>query len=314
MVVQDNLTHLPKRYPLACQWEITCRCNLRCIMCYTDCFNQPEQVRKELTTDEVLRIMEELAEVGCVELALTGGEPFARPDFIEIYEHAKAGGFLVTLFTNGTLITREIADRLEALPPYLIEISLHGLGKSSFEQITRGHGSYEHCMAGIRLILERRLPLTLKTTGMTVNRDEILNIKAYVKDLGRHYQTRIWYKFGSDIRSRLDESEDVYEYQLGEQDVIAIEQADPEFRAEREKQDRQEEPLGQGSSLCGGGQYRFHIDAYGQLQLCSKNRRQSYDLRQGSFKEGFYEYLPGFPCPWKYESPSALIQPSARHA
>jgi hypothetical protein len=168
-------------------------------------------------------------------------------------------------------------------------------------------------MAGIRLILERRLPLALKTTGMTVNQDEILKIKAYVEDLGHQYQTKIQYKFGSDIRPRLDESEDIYEYQLGEQDVAAIEQADPEFRAEREKQSRHEEPLDQGSSLCGGGQYRFHIDAYGQLQLCSKNRWQSYDLRQGSFKEGFYKYLPGFPCPWKSESPSALIQPSARH-
>jgi MoaA/NifB/PqqE/SkfB family radical SAM enzyme len=314
MIAQQTLTHLPERFPLACQWEITCRCNLRCVMCYTDCFNQPEQVRKELTTDEILRIIEELAEAGCVELALTGGEPLARPDFIQIYEHAKAGGLLVTVFTNGTLITREIADRFAALPPCLIEISLHGLGKDSFEQITQGHGSYERCMAGIRLILERRLPLTLKTTGMTVNRDEILKIKACVEDLGQHYQTKIWYKFGSDIRPRLDESEDVYEYQLGKQDVIAIEQADREFRAEREKQGRQEaEPLGQGSSLCGGGQYRFHIDAYGQLQLCSKNRRQSYDLRQGSFTEGFHKYLSGFPCPWKLESPSALIQPSAHH-
>ena len=57
------------------------------------------------------------------------------------------------------------------------------------------------------------------------------------------------------------------------------------------------EHVKQGGSLCGGELYTFHIDAYGQLQLCSNNRRQSYDLRHGSFEEGFYSFLPQFPCP-----------------
>jgi hypothetical protein len=158
-------------------------------------------------------------------------------------------------------------------------------------------------MAAIDCILARKLPLTLKTTGMTVNRDEILAIKASVDQLGERYRTDVYYRFGSDIRPRLDGSEDVFQYQLSDEDVIAIEQADPEFRAERFRQDGQRhEMVRQGRALCTGGQRKFHIDAYGQLQLCSSNRRRSYDLRRGSFREGFYEVLPRFPCPARQPS------------
>jgi len=282
-----------KPFPLAGQWELTCRCNLKCVMCYTDPFNTPEKIRQELSYEEILRILDEIHEEGCLELTFTGGEPFARRDFLDIYTYAKRKGFLLTIFTNGTLITPKIADHLKAYPPSMIEISFHGLTRESFDQITLGSGSYGRCLEGIGLILERNLPLTLKTVGMTVNRDEILKIKEFVGSLGKAQ-----YKFGSDLRPRLDGSEDVYQYQLPQEEIRAIEQADEEFRAERVRQDRcKKERIDEGKQLCGGGNYKFHIDAYGQLQLCSNNRRRSYDLRQGSFREGFYRFMPGFPCP-----------------
>ena len=297
-----------RRFPLSGQWELTCRCNLRCIMCYTDCFNTPDMLRQELSFPEIVQIMDEIQEAGCLELCLTGGEPLARRDFLDIYGYAKEKGFLLTVFTNGTLMTPRIADYWVQYPPSMIEISFHGLTEKSFERITQGPGSYERCLEGIRLILERHLPLTLKTVGMTMNQDEVLRIKEYVAGLGREYSAKVQYKFGSDIRPRLDGSEDIYAYQLPEQDAIALEQADPEFRAERFRQDGQkEEMIRQGKPLCGGGQYKFHIDAYGQLQLCSNNRRQSYDLRHGSFLEGFYKVLPQFPCPARQPEPGPQL-------
>ena len=48
--------------------------------------------------------------------------------------------------------------------------------------------------------------------------------------------------------------------------------------------------------VCESGIVTFHIDAFGQLQLCSGNRTKSYDLRKGSFRDGFYNHLPSFPC------------------
>ena len=291
----DRLFEKPgaQPFPLTGQWEITCRCNLHCVMCYTDPFNTPERIKQELTYEEVIRILDEIHEAGCLELTFTGGEPFVRRDFLDIYTYAKKKGFLLTIFTNGTLITPKIADYLKAYPPSMIEISFHGLTKESFDGITQGRGSYERCLEGIRLVLERNLPLTLKATMMTINRDEVLKLKEFFSRLGK-----VQYKFGSDIRPRLDGAEDVYQYQLPADQIQALEHADAEFCADRCRQDHlQEETVRQGKSLCGGGTYKFHIDAYGGLQLCSNNRRESYDLRHGSFREGFFQSLPHFPCP-----------------
>lgn len=307
MNTSDRLTSIPERYPLTCQWEITCRCNLRCVMCYTDCFNRPEKIREELTTTEILRIMDELAEAGCIELALTGGEPFARPDFFEIYEHAKTHGFLVTLLTNGTLITEEIADRLASLPPHRIEISLHGITERIFEQVTQGSGSFSRCMRAIGLLCDRKLPLLLKTTAMTVNRDEVLTIKRYVNGL-QESGHRVGYKLGEEMRLTLDGSDEPVLLALSKDELEDINRQDTQLWAEVCR-DQVQPP-----APCRSGEQRFHIDAYGQLQLCSGNRGQSYDLRHGSFTEGFYHHLPTFPCSWKAMPQAALIQPSASHA
>ncbi len=59
-----------KPFPLTGQWEVTCRCNLKCVMCYTDPFNTPEQIRQELSYEEIVRILDEIHEEGCLKLTL----------------------------------------------------------------------------------------------------------------------------------------------------------------------------------------------------------------------------------------------------
>jgi MoaA/NifB/PqqE/SkfB family radical SAM enzyme len=303
MIGQDKLSHLPERFPYSCQWEITCRCNLHCVMCYTDCFNRPDAIRQELTTVEILRIMDELAEAGTLELCLTGGEPLARPDFFLLYEHAIRCGFLVTVFSNGTLITEAHANRFAALPPHRIEISLHGTTRETFERITQGQGSYDRCLQAIRLLLDRQIPLVLKSTAMTLNEREILDVKRYVESLGR-----VRYKLGEEMRPELDGGAGPFQYALSEQDLARLNEQDSDLQREAFRRDSVELPP------CSSGMQRFHIDAYGQLQLCSGNRRQSYDLREGSFRIGFYQALPTFACDWKPPQESALIQPTMHYA
>ena len=303
MLVQDKLTHLPDRFPYSCQWEVTCRCNLHCVMCYTDCFNRPDAIRQELPTAEILRIMDELAEAGTLELCLTGGEPLARPDFFQLYEHAIHCGFLVTVFTNGTLITEAQADRFAALRPHRIEISLHGITRETFELITLGQGSYDRCLLAIRFLLERQIPLVLKSTAMTLNQGEILDIKRYVESLGA-----VSYKLGEEMRLELDGGAGPFHYALSAQDLADLNRQDPDLQRDAIRHNSVE------PAPCRSGMHRFHIDAYGRLQLCSGNRTQSYDLRAGSFQRGFFEALPGFACDWKMPNEPVLIQPAMYHA
>lgn len=282
-----------KRRPLFGQWELTCRCNLRCVMCYTDCFNTPERIRQELTLQEILRIMVELQEAGVFGLTLTGGEPLARPDFAEIYADAVRRGIRVTVFTNGTLITPKIVALWTALPPEMVEISLHGLGES-FDRITAVKGSYERCLNGVQRLLARKIPVTLKTVGMTINRDEILAIKQFAESLPGVQ----WY-LGEQMRPTLDGSPVPLRFQLPQEVFGEIARHDVRMF---EEHDRITAALAhvptsaeQLQNRC-GSRYKFHIDAYGGLQLCSANRAETYDLRRGSFREGFYEALPAFPC------------------
>src|SRR5215208_2915362 len=98
---------LRDRTPTACLFEITPRCNLRCHFCYValDPYAGPY-----LTTDESRRALDILADrAGILSLTLTGGEIFSRRDFGEIYEYALDRGFLVTLFSNATMVTERVA-------------------------------------------------------------------------------------------------------------------------------------------------------------------------------------------------------------
>src|SRR5215472_13096865 len=102
-----------KRAPVEVSIEVTHRCPLECLHCYNNLpMGDTEARNAELTFEEHCRLLDELKEAGCLWLLYTGGEIFARKDFIGIYKEAKKRGFLITLFTNGTLITPTVADML----------------------------------------------------------------------------------------------------------------------------------------------------------------------------------------------------------
>src|SRR3954462_14388572 len=160
-----------RRLPLNGTIEVTRRCPLTCLHCYNNLpMGDAESRRRELDYDEHCRLLDELAEAGCLWLLYTGGEIFARRDFLDIYTYAKRKGFLITLFTNGTLISEAIADRLVELPPFAIEITLYGYTAATYEALTGIPGSHAKCLRGIRNLLDRKLPLALKTVAVSTNR------------------------------------------------------------------------------------------------------------------------------------------------
>ncbi len=133
-----------QRMPMQVSIEVTRRCPLECQHCYNNLPMGDQDARsREMTTEEHFRMLDELVEMGCFWLCYTGGEIFARKDFLEIYTYAKKKGFLITLFTNGTLINEKIADYLAEWPPFAIEITLYGRTKETYEELTQIPGSYE---------------------------------------------------------------------------------------------------------------------------------------------------------------------------
>jgi uncharacterized Fe-S cluster-containing radical SAM superfamily protein len=165
-----------ERVPLQVSIEVTRRCPLECLHCYNKlAVGDKEAKSRELSKEEHLRFLDELVEMGCFWILYTGGEIFARKDFLEIYTYAKKKGVLITLFTNGTIINEQIADYLAEWPPFAIEISLYGRSRETYEALTAVPGSYDRFLRGIQLQKDRGLPLKLKTVATSVNKHDIFD-------------------------------------------------------------------------------------------------------------------------------------------
>jgi radical SAM protein with 4Fe4S-binding SPASM domain len=282
-----------KRVPLRGTIEVTRRCPLSCAHCYNNLPIQDEQARRrELSYEEHCRIVDEIVEAGCFWLLYTGGEIFARPDFIDIYKYAKQQGLLITLFTNAVLINKKIAASLAEYPPHSIEISLYGHTKETYEKITGKPGSFDRCIRGVHLLMERGMPLKLKTMVLTLNKHEISDMKRFVEeDLGLEF------RYDAMINPRIDGPQAPLALRLTPEEVVELDVQDPERLAEWDRfcehhvgppaDPKQYHDLYQ----CGGGVGSFAIDPSGNLSLCAMSSNNTYDLRQGSFREGWEDFI-----------------------
>ncbi len=92
--------------PVNVTWEVTYSCNLSCIHCLSD---SGRRRPRELTTGECLQVIDILAARKVFQLSIGGGEPFVRPDFLDLMDYAHARSIVTCISTNGTLITEEVA-------------------------------------------------------------------------------------------------------------------------------------------------------------------------------------------------------------
>ncbi len=282
-----------ERIPLLGTVEISHRCPLNCSHCYN---NLPmadlDTARRELSYEEHCRILDELAELGCMWLLFTGGEIFARRDFLDIYTHAKRKGFVITLFTNGTLITPKIADYLVEWRPFQIEITLYGRTRETYERLTRVPGSYDRCLRGIELLRERKLPLTVKTVAVTVNKHEIWEMKRFVEE-----ELEVPFKLDSMISPRTDCSASPLAVRLTPEEVVEIDLHDPKRKSEwiqfAEHFTVPAHPAGKEDEVyhCGGGISSFAIDPLGKMTICVLSHREGYDVRRGNVRDGWEHFL-----------------------
>lgn len=271
-----------QRTPLQVSIEVTRRCPLECQHCYNNLpMGDLDARRRELSKEEHFRVLDELAEMGCFWLLYTGGEIFARKDFLEIYTYAKQKGFLITLFTNGTLITEKIADYLAEWPPFAIEITLYGRTKETYEALTNVPGSYGRCLRGIELLRSRNLPLKLKTVATSVNKHEILAMKQFAE-----HELGVDFKFDGQINPRIDCSQSPLSVRLSPEEVVALDFHDParatEYRrlAERDLATLPQRPASSTVYECGGGMNSFALNAYGEIGICVVSQQQTFSIRE----------------------------------
>ena len=282
-----------QRVPLQVSIEVTRRCPLECLHCYNNLpMGDLDARRRELSKEEHFRLLDELVDMGAFWILYTGGEIFARKDFLEIYTYAKKKGFLITLFTNGTILTEEIADYLAQWPPFVIEITLYGRTRETYEALTGIPGSYDRCLRGIRLLKERKLKLRLKTVATSVNKHEVGAMRQFAED-----ELGVEFKMDGQINPRVDCSQSPLAVRLSPEEVVALDMHAPkgasEYRRLAKKGLENPPNLAQIDTIysCGGGMNSFAINAYGEVGICVISQQETFSIRSSGVSKVWKDSL-----------------------
>lgn len=273
--------------PLGGGIELTQRCNLRCVHCYCrQPADSPAARETEMSFETVCRVVDQAADMGCLTLFLTGGEPLLRRDFTDIYEYIVSKGILTILFTNATLLSPRILDRLAGLPPLFVEVSLYGLTQEVYESITGVPGSHAACLRGIHALAERGIKFFLKAPAMARNRHQLGALDEFARSLGSDF------RFDVLMSPRLHGLADrygPYDYTLPLGDRAELELGDEARLAAWEAYVARVNsvPPQKTAYKCGAGKYGFFVGASGTLSMCVLGRHPSYDLAAGTFEAGW---------------------------
>lgn len=160
-------------------WNSTRTCNLKCVHCYMD--SDARKYEGELSTEEAKSFIDDLAEFNVPVLLFSGGEPLIRPDFFELAEYARDKGIRPTLSTNGTLITREVAQRIKDIGVGYVGISLDGLREVN-DKFRGRSGAFEAAMQGIQNCVAVNQRVGLRFTINSHNLAELDNIFDFIDE------------------------------------------------------------------------------------------------------------------------------------
>lgn len=163
------------QYPFKLFWKILAECNLRCKHCYFYGQDEKFNALNDLPTKRVMEIIDELAEMNVTNLILTGGEILLKKDIFEVIEKLKSKNIPISLSSNATLVTKEIAQKLGLfLHPIIdnVQVSLDGAKKETHE-LTRGKGTFDKTIQGIKMLVEQGIHVSINTTMTSDNIMEI---------------------------------------------------------------------------------------------------------------------------------------------
>ncbi|MGA7878920.1 MAG: 12,18-didecarboxysiroheme deacetylase [Desulfoferrobacter sp.] len=151
-------------------WNVTRRCNLKCIHCYAHARDQ--DFPDELSTQEGLKVLDDLADFGSPVVLFSGGEPLMRPDLIELAGYAVSKGMRAVISTNGTLITPSVAVQLKTIGLSYVGISLDGMEEVN-DRFRGVKGAFRKALEGIQTCQEAGIKVGLRFTINRFNADEI---------------------------------------------------------------------------------------------------------------------------------------------
>ncbi len=167
--------------PFLVVWDFTHKCNLSCKHCYS---NSGTTSEAELSTQDALAVVDQLADFGVTALAFSGGEPMSRKDFFEVATHAVNRGLYVSVATNGTLLTKENVRKLKQTKINYVEVSIDGASAATHDAFRGVPGTFDKAVAGLRNCVAEDLCTCIATTATKNNYEEMPKILDLAAEIG----------------------------------------------------------------------------------------------------------------------------------
>ncbi len=262
----------------AVQFELTFRCNEHCRHCYCP---RENEIAKELTTDELKQVIDDLREMNVVELTFTGGDLFVRNDSFEIMEYAYSKGFVINVFTNGTLLQDEDFYRLKKLYPRSVHFSLYNYIPEKHDAFTGLPGSFRKTTDAIRKCKLLGIPVNIKVSLVEENREDIEGIMQLTKELGTTVQVSMQLTPANDrsmepTSHRLKNAAAYAEVMKKVESHILLSCAGDFMTTERKDTE---------NAICGAGAFTLNVNPYGEVYPCNALLLSCGNVRERKISE-----------------------------
>lgn len=292
-------------------WEITRRCNLKCVHCRSSSQLEVEG-HPDFPLAEAKRVLDEIRAYANPVMVLSGGEPLLRPDVFEIAAYGTGLGLRMCLATNGSLVTEDVCRAIKESGIKMVSLSLDGSTAAVHDDFRNQPGAFAGVMNAIGLFNKHKIDFLINSSFTKRNKEEAPKIYQLVKSLG----AKAWYLFmivptgrGEDIMAELipaEEYEDMlnwhYDMEKEESDLLVRPTCAPQYyrivlqrsKAEGEHFKRRSLKFSTGGSKgCLAGQLICLIDVDGNVLPCSYFPMAAGNLRSQSFKD-IWENSPLF--------------------
>lgn len=197
MIMATRLDQLHRRayekcIPLNVTFEVTLRCNLRCVHCYNfdrDLAYLPSRSREEELTDaEIHRVLDEVRAEGCLFLSFTGGEALLHPSLEEFIRHASQAGMAVTVKSNGSLLVPATLDRIAAAGASAVDVSLYGSEAETHDSFVKLPGAFQRTIDGALRARAAGLRVRFSLLILRRNVDQIASMIEMATRMGIPYR------------------------------------------------------------------------------------------------------------------------------
>jgi len=284
-------------------WEITRRCNLRCIHCRS---SSEAEVKghPDFSTEEAFRIIDDISGYAKPVMVLSGGEPLLRADVFDIARYGTEKGLRMCLATNGTLVDDGICEKIKESGIRIVSLSLDGSTEAVHDDFRKQEGAFAGTINAARLFKKHGIEFIINSSFTKRNQEEIPKVYKLAKELG----ATAWYMFmivptgrGEEIMNELISKEDYdeilnwhYEMEKDEKDILVRPTCAPHYyrvvlQKKRERGDKfQRRSLKfstGGAKGCIAGQLICLIDVDGNVLPCSYFPKPAGNIRKQSFKE-----------------------------